>query len=66
MGHVHHTINSNTHAYTSRVTDEDIRGKELDLYNTKPSCQELAKPTHPPTHAHILGNPGLHGRSVAA
>ena len=43
MGHV----NSNTHAYTSRVTGEDIRGKELDPYNTKPSCQELAVYVHP-------------------
>ena len=52
MGHVHHTINSNTHAYTSRVTGEDIRGEELDPYNTEPSCQELANPpTHPCTHS---------------
>ena len=43
MGHVHYTINSNTHVYTSRVTGEDIRGEELDPYNTEPSCQELAK-----------------------
>ena len=54
MGHVHHTINSNTHAYTSRVTGEDIRGEELDPYNTEPSCQELAKPTHPPMHTFLV------------
>ena len=43
MGHVHHIINSNTHAYTSRVTGEDIRDEKLDPYNTELSCQELAK-----------------------
>ena len=26
-----------------RTPREDIRGKELDPYNTEPSCQELAK-----------------------